>query len=92
MLILRSAGAPERRPYSKPIEVLMFGMKALPYIGDLARKVDTAAPSASMVLKTAPHTSPRLWRSGFESRREFWLRLNGSQGGSICSEHGEYYS
>ena len=36
----------------------MFGMKAVSFIGDLARKADTAVPYVSMVLKTVPWLAP----------------------------------
>ena len=36
----------------------MFGMKALLYVGDPARKVDTAVPSVSMALKAVRRLAP----------------------------------
>ena len=36
----------------------MFGMKAVPCIGDLAREADTTLPYVSMGLKTVPLLAP----------------------------------
>ena len=41
-------------PILNQYKSFMLGMKALPYVGDLARNVATAIPNASMVLKTVP--------------------------------------
>ena len=42
-------------PIANQYKSSVFGMKALPYVGYLSKKVDTAVPYASMVLKTAPY-------------------------------------
>ena len=36
----------------------MFGMKAMPYIGDLARQADKAIPYVSTALKVVPLLAP----------------------------------
>ena len=36
----------------------MFGMQALPYIGDLARQADKGVPYLSTALKVVPLTAP----------------------------------
>ena len=59
MMILRRcrrSGMPF--PIVNQCKSFMFGMKALLYVGDFARKVDTAVPYVVMVLKTVPLLAP----------------------------------
>ena len=45
-------------PLVSQYKAFMFGMKALPYIGDLARKADSGVPYLSTALKVVPLLAP----------------------------------
>ena len=76
-------------PIVNQYKSFMCGMKALPYVGDLARQVGTAVPYALMVSKTVPLLAPEYATTAMKINKSVGSVSMGLKGGPICSAHGE---
>ena len=50
-------------PFVSQYKAFMFGMKALPYVGDLAIKADSGVPYLPTALKVAPLLAPEYTKA-----------------------------
>ena len=64
----------------------MFGMKAVPFIGELAMKADAAVPYVAMALKTVSLIAPEYGAATIQLADSLRTKLAHR---AICSKHSE---
>ena len=79
-------------PLVSQYKAFMFGMRALPYIGDLAQKADSGVPYLSTTLKVVPLLAPEYTEAAMAADDSLGGRIDGFKIGSSYSQRSQQYS